>query len=112
MPRMSQRMPFLASRLQGFGTTIFAEMTALAMEHQAVNLGQGFPDFAAPESVTEAAVSAIRAHLNQSAPGIGMPQLRTAIAQHQQRFYGLQLDPVSEITVTAGATEAICATLQ
>jgi len=109
---MTDRLPYLTSRLQGFGTTIFAEMTALAQEHQAVNLGQGFPDFAAPESVTEAAVEAIRAHLNQYAPGPGMPDLRAAIAEHQQRFYGLAYDPATEITVTAGATEAICAALQ
>ena len=105
------RLPHLVSRLQGFGTTIFAEMTALAQQHDAVNLGQGFPDFAAPAAVTEAAVAAIRAGHNQYAPGIGLPALREAIAAHQQRCYALAYDPATEVTVTAGATEAICAAL-
>jgi N-succinyldiaminopimelate aminotransferase len=111
MPVMSARLPYLVSRLQGFGTTIFAEMTALAQQHNAVNLGQGFPDFAAPAAVTEAAVEAIRSGHNQYAPGIGLPALRTAIADHQERFYGLRYDPTTEVTVTAGATEAICSAL-
>jgi N-succinyldiaminopimelate aminotransferase len=106
------RIPYLTARLQGFGTTIFAEMTALAVEHDAVNLGQGFPDFAPPEQVTEAAVAAIRAGHNQYAPGNGIPALRQAIAEHQRRFWSLDYEPDTEITVTAGATEAICATLQ
>jgi N-succinyldiaminopimelate aminotransferase len=109
---VSGRLPHLTSRLQGFGTTIFAEMTALAVEHDAVNLGQGFPDFAPPEQVTEAAVAAIRAGHNQYAPGNGIPALRQAIAEHQRRFWSLDYEPDTEITVTAGATEAICATLQ
>jgi N-succinyldiaminopimelate aminotransferase len=109
---MSDRLPHLTSRLQGFGTTIFAEMTALALAHDAVNLGQGFPDFAAETSITDAAVDAIRAGHNQYAPGPGLPALRTAIAEHQQRFWHLTYDPDPEVTVTAGATEAICAALQ
>jgi N-succinyldiaminopimelate aminotransferase len=108
---MSLRLPYLTSRLQGFGTTIFAEMTALAMAHDAVNLGQGFPDFSAPEPVLAAAQEAIAAGHNQYAPGSGIPALRSAIAAHQHRFWGLDYDPDTEVTVTAGATEAICAAL-
>ncbi|MPZ72391.1 MAG: pyridoxal phosphate-dependent aminotransferase [Nitriliruptorales bacterium] len=108
---MSQRLPHLTSRLQGFGTTIFAEMTALALEHDAVNLGQGFPDFQAPQAVKDAAVRAIAEDHNQYAPGSGLPPLRQAVAEHQQRFWGLSYDPDTEVTVTAGATEAVCATL-
>jgi N-succinyldiaminopimelate aminotransferase len=106
------RQPYLTSRLQGFGTTIFAEMTALAIEHEAVNLGQGFPDFDPPQAITDAAIDAIRAGHNQYAPGNGIPSLRQAIAEHQRRFWGLELDPDTEVTVSAGATEAICAALQ
>lgn len=106
------RQPYLASRLQGFGTTIFAEMTALAVAHDAVNLGQGFPDFDGPPEVLEAAVAAIRDGHNQYAPGTGVPALRHAIADHQRRFWGVEVDPDREVTVTAGATEAIFATLQ
>lgn len=109
---MSERLPHLTSRLQGFGTTIFAEMTALAAKHEAVNLGQGFPDVDPPEAVTDAAVAAIRAGHNQYAPGSGVPALRTAIAAHRERFHGQAYDPDTEITVTAGATEAVCAALQ
>ena len=108
---MSQRLPHLTSRLQGFGTTIFAEMTALALQHGAVNLGQGAPDFAAPQAVKDAAIRAINEDRNQYAPGNGVPALRNAIAQHQQRFWNLSYDPDTEVTVTAGATEAICASL-
>ena len=108
---MSQRLPFLTSRLQGFGTTIFAEMTALAIEHGAVNLGQGAPDFAAPDVVKDAAIRAIAENRNQYAPGNGVPVLREAVAEHQRRFWGVDYDPQDEITITAGATEAICAAL-
>ena len=108
---MTQRTPHLTARLQGFGTTIFAEMTALALEHDAVNLGQGAPDFAAPQAVKDAAIRAITEERNQYAPGNGVPALRQAIAHHQQRFWGLDYDAADEVTVTAGATEAICATL-
>lgn len=106
------RQPHLSARLQGFGTTIFAEMTALAVAHDAVNLGQGFPDFDPPPEVTEAAIRAIRDGHNQYAPGRGIPALRQAIAAHQRRWYGLEYDPDTEVAVTAGATEAIAATLQ
>jgi N-succinyldiaminopimelate aminotransferase len=111
LPGMT-RLRHLTSRLQGFGTTIFAEMTALAQQYDAVNLGQGFPDFDGPEEVLDAAVDAIRAGHNQYAPGPGIPMLRAAIATHQRRFWDLDFDPDTEVTVTAGATEAICASLQ
>lgn len=91
--------------------TIFAEMSALALEHDAVNLGQGFPDDDGPVAVLEAAVDAIRAGVNQYPPGRGFADLRSAIAEHQQRFYGLTVDPEREVLVTAGATEAIAASV-
>ncbi len=91
--------------------TIFAEMSALAAQTGAINLGQGFPDEDGPAEVLEAARSAISAGLNQYPPGRGMPVLLEAIADHQRRFYGLEFDPQSEILVTAGATEALTATL-
>lgn len=109
---MVERNPHLTAKLQGFGTTIFAEMTALAVEHEAVNLGQGFPDTDGPEIIRRAAIEAIEAGHNQYAPGAGVPELRRAVADHQERFHGLTYDPDSEITVTAGATEAIFAALQ
>ncbi len=92
-------------------TTIFAEMSALAAQHGAINLGQGFPDDDAPSVVLETAVEAIRAGVNQYPPGRGFADLRHAIAEHQQRFYGLHLDPEVEVLVTAGATEAMAASL-
>ena len=107
---MADRVPYLTSRLQGFGTTIFAEMSALAVATGAINLGQGFPDYDGPPQVLDAAVTAIRTGQNQYPPGRGVPALRQAIARHQQRFYGLTYDPDTEILVTAGATEAIAAT--
>ena len=91
--------------------TIFAEMSALAVATDSINLGQGFPDEDGPAEVLEAARDAISAGLNQYPPGIGMPVLRGAIAAHQRRFYGLDLDPDREVLVTAGATEALAATL-
>jgi N-succinyldiaminopimelate aminotransferase len=101
----------VTSKLREFGTTIFAEMTALATETGAVNLGQGFPDYDGPSEVLDAAVEAIRSGLNQYPPGPGMPVLRQAISDHQTRFWGLDYDPGSEILVTAGATEALAACL-
>jgi N-succinyldiaminopimelate aminotransferase len=98
-----------SERIAGLGTTIFAEMSALATRTGAVNLGQGFPDTDGPASVVESAVSALRGGRNQYAPGIGVPELRAAIAAHQTRFYGLLVDPDTEIAVTTGATEAIAA---
>lgn len=91
--------------------TIFAEMSALALETHSINLGQGFPDEDGPAEVLEAARQAISDGVNQYGAGIGHPLLRTAIAAHQRRFYGQVLDPDREILVTAGATEALAATL-
>ncbi|WP_329065522.1 pyridoxal phosphate-dependent aminotransferase [Streptomyces sp. NBC_01429] len=94
------------------GTTIFAEMSALALRTGAINLGQGFPDTDGPESVREAAVRALRdGRGNQYPPGPGVPELRSAVVDHQLRRYGLTYDPDTEVLVTAGATEAIAATL-
>ena len=104
--------PLLNRRLDGLGTTIFAEMSALATATGAINLGQGFPDTDGPESVREAAVRALReGHGNQYPPGSGIPELRTAISDHQRRVYDLSFDPESEVLVTAGATEAIAAAM-
>jgi N-succinyldiaminopimelate aminotransferase len=103
--------PALTARLQGFGTTIFAEMSALAAETGAINLGQGFPDTDGPPEVLEAAVRAIRAGENQYPPGPGILALREAVAAHQRRFHGVELDPDGEVLVTTGATEAIAAAL-
>ncbi len=97
--------------LAPFGTTIFAEMSALAGATGAINLGQGFPDSDGPAEVLDAAVAAIRGGRNQYPPGAGMPELLAAIAAHQQRFYDLTVDPSSEVLVTVGATEAIAATV-
>jgi N-succinyldiaminopimelate aminotransferase len=99
----------LVGRMQGFGTTIFAEMSALAVSTGAINLGQGFPDTDGPPQMLAAATHAIESGRNQYPPGAGMPELRTAIAAHQRRFYGLEVDPDREVLVTAGATEAIAA---
>src|SRR5690606_32352094 len=88
-----------------------AEMSALATATGALNLGQGFPDEDGPAEVIEAAREAIAAGVNQYPPGLGMPVLREAIARHQHRFYGLDVDPEREVLVTAGATEALAATL-
>jgi len=94
------------------GTTIFAEMSALAVTTGAVNLGQGFPDVDGPREIAEAAAEAIRAGRgNQYPPGAGVPELRQAIVAHQKRFYGFDLDPDSQVLVTVGATEAIAAAL-
>jgi N-succinyldiaminopimelate aminotransferase len=108
---VSGRNPRLTARLQGFGTTIFAEMSALAARTGAVNLGQGFPDTDGPSEIAEEAIAAIRAGRNQYAPGIGAPELRRAIAAHQSRWYGIDVDPDTEVLVTAGATEAIAASI-
>ena len=101
----------LTRRLDGFGTSVFAEMTALALRHGAVNLGQGYPDFDGPAFVKDAAIEALRAGYNQYAPMPGLPALQEAVAAHQKRFYGIELDPASEVTIHAGATEALSATL-
>lgn len=106
--------PLLNRRLDGLGTTIFAEMSALAAATGAINLGQGFPDTDGPDEIREAAVAAMRdgsAHHNQYPPGPGVPDLRLAVAEHRERFYGQTYDPDTEVLVTTGATEAIAATL-
>lgn len=99
----------LVARMLGFGTTIFAEMSELALSSGAVNLGQGFPDTDGPREMLDAAIEAITSGRNQYPPGAGVPELRLAIAEHQRRFYGLVVDPAREVLVTAGATEAIAA---
>ncbi len=102
----------LNRRLAGLGTTIFAEMSARAVATGSINLGQGFPDTDGPAEIARAAADAILAGKgNQYPPGPGIPELRHAIAAHQQRFYGLVYDPDTEVLVTAGATEAVAATL-
>lgn len=100
-----------ASRMSRFGTTIFTNMTRLAQEHGAVNLGQGFPDFDGPEWLKDAAIEAIRGGRNQYARMYGLPELNQAISAHQRHHYDLDYDPEREVTVTHGATEAIAATL-
>ncbi|MFD3794170.1 pyridoxal phosphate-dependent aminotransferase [Streptomyces californicus] len=104
--------PLLNRRLAAFGTTIFAEMSALALRTGSINLGQGFPDTDGPEEIREAAVRALRdGRGNQYPPGPGVPELRAAVAAHQERFYGLGWSPETEVLVTTGATEAIAASL-
>jgi N-succinyldiaminopimelate aminotransferase len=105
------RAPYLSARLQGFGTTVFAEMSALAVATGSVNLGQGFPDYPGPPEVLDVARAAIGTAADQYPPGPGIPELRAAIAEHQQRFGTLTYDPADEVLVTAGATEALSATL-
>jgi N-succinyldiaminopimelate aminotransferase len=106
------RMPYVNSRLAPMGTTIFAEMSALALATGSINLGQGFPDTDGPEEIKRAAAEAVLAGRgNQYPPGPGVPELRTAVAEHQKRFYGLDFDPDTEVLVTAGATEAIAAAM-
>jgi len=97
--------------MRPFGTTIFAEMSALAIRTGAVNLGQGFPDTDGPASMLDAAADALRTGYNQYPPGTGIPELRNAIADHQRAFWGLHFDPDREVLVTAGATEAVAATI-
>ena len=97
-------------RLDAFGTTIFAEMSALAVSTDSVNLGQGFPDTDGPPQVLRAAQRAIaEGRGNQYPPGPGVPELRQAVADHQREQYGLDFDPATEVLITVGATEAIAA---
>ncbi|MFD3507389.1 pyridoxal phosphate-dependent aminotransferase [Nocardia sp. NPDC058666] len=102
-------VPPTVARLRPFGSTIFAEMTELAVRHDAVNLGQGFPDTDGPARMLEVARAAIADGLNQYPPGRGMPVLRQAIADDRARRYGTDYDPATEVLVTVGATEAISA---
>lgn len=101
----------LARRLQGIPPTVFTQMSALAQRTGAVNLGQGFPDEDGPASVLDRAARALVEGRNQYAPGTGVPELREAVARHQQRHHGLDLDPLTEVCVTTGATEGIAAAL-
>ena len=110
--RPSVTRPLLNRRLDGLGTTIFAEMSARAVATGSINLGQGFPDRDGPARIARAAADAIlEGRGNQYPPGPGVPELRRAIAAHAERFYGLSYDPATEVLVTAGATEAVAATL-
>jgi N-succinyldiaminopimelate aminotransferase len=105
-------MPSIASRVAGFGTTIFTEINTLAQQHNAINLGQGRPDFDGPNAIVEACVAALRSgQYNQYAPGPGLPALRQGIAHHAARAYGLEIDPVGGVMVTPGATEAVFASV-
>ena len=99
----------MATRLRSIPPTIFSEMSALALRTGSVNLGQGFPDRDGPATALEAAVTALRGGRNQYAPGPGVPELRQAVAEHQARHYGIELDPLSQVIITAGATEAVAA---
>ena len=103
--------PFIKDSMREFGETIFAEMSALAVKTGAINLGQGFPDTDGPREIAELAIAAIRDGHNQYPPGLGIKKLRDAISHHQMRFYGLEFDSETEVLVTAGATEAIAASL-
>src|SRR6476660_8383674 len=97
----------LAGRASAFPVSIFTEISALAAEHGAVNLGQGFPDFPAPPFIKEAAMRAIRDDRNQYAPAPGLPRLRGALATRWRRLHGQAVDPDTELTVAAGATELL-----
>jgi N-succinyldiaminopimelate aminotransferase len=108
---VGDRTPYLNARLQGYTSTIFSEMSALALATGSINLGQGFPDTDGPDSIKKSAIRAIEDGHNQYPPGNGIEPLRRAIASHQERYYGLHFEPDSEILVTAGATEAIAACL-
>lgn len=104
--------PHIARRTSVFNESVIREMTRLAMLHGAINLAQGYPDFPAPTFIKQAAIDAISADLNQYAITWGAPRLRRAIAEKTRRFYGLEIDPDREVTVTCGATEAMmCAML-
>src|ERR1700742_3759025 len=96
-----------ARRAQVFGTSIFTEISALAVQHDAVNLGQGFPDFPAPAFIKEAALRAIREDRNQYAPAAGLPRLRAPRAARWERLRGVAADPAEELTVASGATELL-----
>jgi N-succinyldiaminopimelate aminotransferase len=108
---VAPREAHLTRRLQPFTTTIFATMSELALKTGSVNLGQGFPDTDGPAELSEVAVTAIREGRNQYPPSNGLPELRQAVAVHQRAWYGLEVDPETEVLVTVGATEAIAATM-
>ena len=100
-----------ADRVRSATTTIFAEMSALALATQSINLGQGFPDTDGPDFMLDEARAAIASGINQYPPGRGILPLREAIAEHSRRYYGLSYDPDSEVLVTTGATEALAAAI-
>ncbi|HOD39208.1 MAG TPA: methionine aminotransferase [Candidatus Wallbacteria bacterium] len=102
---------YLTTKLQPFGTSVFAEMTKMAVDNNAINLSQGFPDFDGPEFIKEAACEAIKAGHNQYANTFGVPALRKAISEKYKKFYGLSYNPDTEISILAGATEAIFTTI-
>src|SRR5690242_7868005 len=106
-PHESPTTPTFASRLPHVGTTIFTVMSALATEKGAVNLGQGFPDFDCDPRLVQAVTDAMSHGLNQYPPMAGIPQLRAAVAAKIESMYGGRYDPADEITITAGATQAI-----
>ncbi len=110
-PTASAPVTHRAQRLEGIPRTIFSEMSALAVRTESLNLGQGFPDVDGPAPVVEVAVAAMRGGRNQYPPGFGVPELREAIARHQERCYGVGLDPTTQVVVTTGATEAIAAAI-
>jgi N-succinyldiaminopimelate aminotransferase len=99
------------SILSGYGTTVFEVMSRLAIEHQTINLGQGFPDEDGPDGIKQALDAATREYANQYPPMLGIPELRQAVAAHNQRFHGLDVDWQSEVMVTSGATEALAASI-
>jgi aspartate/methionine/tyrosine aminotransferase len=111
-PAVARRAFAPAKRVQGFGTTVFSEFSAMALQYNAVNLGQGFPNFPAPDFIKVAAQDAIAADLNQYARGAGQIRLVNALSQTYSPLFGRELDPLTEIVVTTGATEAIFATMQ
>jgi N-succinyldiaminopimelate aminotransferase len=108
---MSTSADPLVARMRPFGTTIFTEMSALAVDTGSINLGQGFPDTDGPPEMLAAAAAALASGANQYPPLAGIPALRHAIAEHDQRFWNLSWDPDTEIVVTAGATEAVAASI-
>ena len=101
-----------AAKIRPFGTSVFAEMSRLAVKHQAINLGQGFPDFPGPDFVKEAAKAAIDADLNQYAVSHGHPRFRKAVAADFGRRFGVEIDPDGQVTVASGATEVIFDAIQ
>lgn len=111
MGKLTVKISQVAKRLEKFKTTIFTQMSMLAIKHGAINLGQGFPNFDGPEFVKEAAIQAIKEGKNQYARGYGVPELNSAIAARFKKDTGLEVDPEKEVTVTSGCTEAIAATM-
>lgn len=101
----------VSEKLRPFGTTVFAEMTRLAIEHEAINLAQGFPDFEGPPEILDAASAAMSAGHNQYARSQGTRELIQAVAAHQERFYALGFDPMTEVGVFSGATEGLMSSM-